>query len=211
MQSSKIPVVSIVACLLPEMGIGFQGSLPWRLSKEMKYFRQVTSLTKDSQKKNAVIMGRKTWQSIPARFRPLPNRLNVVISRSFESTLREENDLPNKYFKVNSLKGAFEQLHAQFGAELERIYIIGGGEVYNQCYDMIDHWLITALTPVETVVPEMDTFLDKDRLNSLYQECNGDLASFVPPGTELPHVNEDGHFIDHEKGYEFEYTLYNRK
>ena len=46
----------------------------------MKYFSRMTKTTKDSTKKNAVLMGRKTWESIPEKFRPLPQRLNIVIS-----------------------------------------------------------------------------------------------------------------------------------
>lgn len=48
----------------------------------MAYFKDITSRTYDPTKQNAVIMGRKTWESIPSKFRPLPGRLNVVLSRS---------------------------------------------------------------------------------------------------------------------------------
>jgi dihydrofolate reductase/thymidylate synthase len=47
----------------------------------MKYFKELTSRTADPGKQNAVIMGRKTWESIPAKFRPLPGRINVVLSK----------------------------------------------------------------------------------------------------------------------------------
>jgi len=48
----------------------------------MAYFNRMTQTTWDSEKKNIVIMGRKTWDSIPPKFRPLPNRINIVLSRS---------------------------------------------------------------------------------------------------------------------------------
>lgn len=62
-------------------GIGLNGKLPWRLSKEMKYFAQATSaVPSGSGKQNAVIMGRTTWEGIPKKFRPLKERINVVLS-----------------------------------------------------------------------------------------------------------------------------------
>jgi dihydrofolate reductase len=57
------------------------GSLPWHLPGDMKYFKELTSRTTDPSKQNAVVMGRKTWESISAKFRPLAGRINVVLSR----------------------------------------------------------------------------------------------------------------------------------
>lgn len=59
-------------------GIGKAGTLPWRLPGELRHFRLVTTAPPGP---NAVIMGRRTWDSLPPRFRPLPDRLNVVLSR----------------------------------------------------------------------------------------------------------------------------------
>lgn len=50
----------------------------------MQYFTDMTSNTKDPDKKNAVLMGRKTWESIPPKYKPLPNRQNVIISRTLK-------------------------------------------------------------------------------------------------------------------------------
>ena len=61
-------------------GIGVGGGLPWHLKQDMKFFRQLTSTP--STMPATVLMGRKTWESIPAKFRPLPDRLNVVLSRN---------------------------------------------------------------------------------------------------------------------------------
>lgn len=70
----------VVACDL-NRGIGKENGLPWRLPGDMKQFRELTSSVRDSSKRNAVLMGRKTWESIPTKFRPLPHRVNVVLSR----------------------------------------------------------------------------------------------------------------------------------
>ncbi|CCF55811.1 hypothetical protein KAFR_0A03760 [Kazachstania africana CBS 2517] len=207
-----VPVVSIVAALLPDMGIGFQQSLPWRLSKEMKYFREVTSSTFDGGKQNAVIMGRKTWESIPSRFRPLPNRINVVLSRSFENGQMKQVSLDeNKtYFQSSSLQRSIDSLMSLMGEKLERIYIIGGSEIYNHAFDVIDHVLITKLEPVDTVRPKMDTFLDVAKLNDSFQEMNQNLADFLPPNVTLPKPHNQA-YIENENGYKFEFSLYSRK
>ena len=83
----------IVAACGKSMGIGLNGELPWRLKSEMKYFAETTTKTKDSDKINAVIMGRKTWESIPAKFRPLKNRLNVILSRQANYSLNNDVEL----------------------------------------------------------------------------------------------------------------------
>ena len=80
----------IVAACGKSLGIGLNGELPWKLKSEMKYFAETTSKTKDIDKINAVIMGRKTWESIPLKFRPLKNRFNVILSRQANYSLNNE-------------------------------------------------------------------------------------------------------------------------
>lgn len=58
------------------------GGLPWKIPADLAYFKELTVRTSDPAKQNAVIMGRKTWESIPQKFRPLAGRLNIVLSRS---------------------------------------------------------------------------------------------------------------------------------
>lgn len=58
------------------------GTLPWSIPGDLRYFKELTSRTADPGKQNAVIMGRRTWESLPPKFRPLPGRLNVVLSRN---------------------------------------------------------------------------------------------------------------------------------
>lgn len=213
---SKIPVVGIVACLIPDMGIGFQGTLPWRLSKEMKYFKQVTTITRDPEKTNAVVMGRKTWESIPSKFRPLPNRINVIVSRDFTSTLSQQDGC----YHSNSLVQGVEKLKQQMGDRLETIYIIGGGQIYNQSYEITDHWLITKIqTADSTPVPQMDTFLHRLHLETKFREASNDrLSLFLPPSVELPartptESSTEGkasRFLLEEKGYRFWVTMYEK-
>lgn len=80
--SSK-PALTIVVAATNRLGIGQNNGLPWRLKQEMAYFAKLTSTIPEGKTgTNAVIMGRNTWESIPAKFRPLKNRLNIVLSRN---------------------------------------------------------------------------------------------------------------------------------
>jgi dihydrofolate reductase/thymidylate synthase len=62
-------------------GIGLAGQLPWQLPQEMARFKALTLKTANDDHSNAVIMGRRTYESIPAKFRPLKGRVNIVLSR----------------------------------------------------------------------------------------------------------------------------------
>jgi dihydrofolate reductase len=77
---------SIVVAAAANSGIGRAGQLPWRLPGDLAFFKRVTSQVTGAGR-NAVIMGRKTWDSIPSKFRPLPGRLNIVISSQDSSQM----------------------------------------------------------------------------------------------------------------------------
>lgn len=79
---------------------------------------------------NAVIMGRKTWESIPPKFRPLKGRLNVVISRSFGSSPEEPASVETEPVKASSLEQAITYLQQKPEGTLGRVFIIGGGQIY---------------------------------------------------------------------------------
>jgi dihydrofolate reductase len=73
--------LTIIVAATKSNGIGQNAALPWRLSREMKYFAQATTTAPEGQV-NAVVMGRNTWESIPKKYRPLPRRVNIVTSRN---------------------------------------------------------------------------------------------------------------------------------
>ena len=78
--------LSIIVAATTTNGIGKNGRLPWCIHEDMKYFMHVTQNAPEGTQ-NAVIMGRKTWESIPAKYRPLSKRLNIVISNNSGYTL----------------------------------------------------------------------------------------------------------------------------
>jgi len=76
----------------------------------MKFFRHITSATRDEDKQNAVIMGRATWRSIPKRFRPLARRLNAVLSTKDPATVRAQDSIPDDVPIFSSLEAAIRSL-----------------------------------------------------------------------------------------------------
>ena len=124
--SGEIPIRSyqVVVSATRDMGIGKDGRLPWRLPSDLKFFKEITSGTTDPVKQNAVLMGRKTWESIPIRYRPLPGRLNVVLTRSFE--IKNEATVVT----CGSISSALEMLaKAPYCFSIDKVFVIGGGQI----------------------------------------------------------------------------------
>jgi len=139
----------IIACTKDKGGIGLNGKLPWKLPKDMAHFKKITTETEDKNKINAVVMGRKTWESIPLKFRPLPQRLNVILSR----TLTKENIAKNikntdDIIVASSLDIAFNTLSWEpHSKRLEKIYVIGGSAVYTEAlkYPLCQEIIVTEI------------------------------------------------------------------
>lgn len=118
-------MISIIVATTENGVIGKDNQLLWKLSADLKQFRILTT-------GHSVIMGRKTFESIG---RPLPNRTNIVISRQKDLTL------PEGVLKVNSLERAIKT--AKNHAGNEEIFIIGGGNVYEQALKITDKVYLT--------------------------------------------------------------------
>jgi dihydrofolate reductase/thymidylate synthase len=113
----------IVVAVAPDGGIGKDNQLPWRIPGDLKYFKHVTSLTADPTKTNAVIMGRNTWNSLPEQLRPLPNRVNVVLSRNPGTCF-------DQAYTATSLASALSMLDSAAFDSVENVFVIGGSSVY---------------------------------------------------------------------------------
>ncbi len=150
---------SIVVAADLKDGIGWQGGLPWRLSADMAYFKRLTSQVQIAGKRNAVIMGRKTWDSIPGKFRPLDGRLNIVLTRTPQANLPEG---------VLSAVGLDEALKTCEAQDVEQTFVIGGGAVYSEALRHRDCHLVY-LTRVLSQF-ECDTFLPE--LGSQFQHLS---------------------------------------
>ncbi len=122
--------------------IGQAGAMPWHLPEDMLHFSSLTS-------GHPVIMGRKTWESFPDKYRPLPGRTNIVITR--QAAWRDTPGAAGAV-AVASLDDAL--LESQFVPGHEMVWIIGGGEIFTQALDLAD---VAVVTTIDTTA-EGDTF-----------------------------------------------------
>ncbi len=111
--------------------IGASGTMPWHVPEDLAHFKRVTA-------GHPVVMGRKTWDSFPEKYRPLPNRSNIVLTSSDHEQLRNAGALP-----AGSVDEALALARHSEGSE--EIWIIGGGKLYAATVDLLDIAVITRL------------------------------------------------------------------
>ncbi|ABK04398.1 dihydrofolate reductase [Arthrobacter sp. PvP102] len=126
--------------------IGKDGDMPWHLPEDMKHFTRLTT-------GHPVIMGRKTWLSFPDKYRPLPGRTNIVVTRQ-----EGWGDTPDARgaIAVKSLDDAL--LESQFAPGHETVWVLGGGEIFAQTLDIADVAVVTFIdseTDGDTYAPEL--------------------------------------------------------
>jgi dihydrofolate reductase len=133
-------MITIVAAVAQNGCIGKDGGLPWRIPEDMKRYREITM-------GKVIVMGRKTWESIPQKFRPLAGRTNVVVTR------QADYPLPPDVERVGSLEAA---LAAHAGDE---VVINGGGAIYAHAMeraDVLDLTLVHRDVDGDTFFPPID-------------------------------------------------------
>ncbi len=118
--------VILVAAVARDGVIGRDGSVPWHLPEDMAHFRELTL-------GHPVVMGRKTWDSVPERFRPLPGRRNVVVTRNHEWSAEGAE-------RAGSLDEALRLLGGEPVA-----YVIGGAELYAAALPLADELELTEI------------------------------------------------------------------
>ena len=113
---------SIIVAFDSQYGIGKKGILAWSLPADLKHFKEITTAVSDPVRKNALIMGRKTWDSLPEKYRPLPGRVNLVLSKD------KGLSLPEGVLCSQSLEDALTRLSIP---QIEHIFVIGGAQIYS--------------------------------------------------------------------------------
>lgn len=134
-------IIGIIA-VSRNLAIGRDGRLPWHYSADLQFFKKTTT-------GNAIAMGSNTWRSIG---KPLPGRLNIVLSRSGKV------DTPGEVMRLSGVDEVVE-----LAKYLNRdVFIIGGAKTYAEFADVIEKWIVTEV-PIE--VADADTFVPEDFLD----------------------------------------------
>lgn len=160
---------NIIVAIADNNAIGKNNELLWHISDDLRFFKRQTLGW-------PVIMGRKTFESIG---RALPGRVNIVISRGF--TTGEEVAV------VGSLEDAFQLAES---TNLEKCYVMGGGQIYAQALELADRLVVTH---VHTVIEDADTFFPQIDPSVWAVEQRSEL------------------FTDESSGYTFEFVEYLRR
>jgi dihydrofolate reductase len=147
---------NIIAAVANNMAIGKNNKMPWHISGDSKYFKEITS-------GHPVIMGRKTYESIG---KPLPNRTNIVLSHKYLDGV----------IIVNSLEEAYQKAE-----EIDDVcFVIGGGKLYKDAIEDADRLYITC---VYTDVEDADTYFPDIDMRIWEEESVSDIKE--DPKTRL--------------------------
>lgn len=150
-----MPFINMIYAANQEGIIGHQGGIPWHVPEDFQYFKNKTM-------GHTVAMGRKTWESLPEKFRPLPGRKNIILSSRWEDVFTE----------LYAHKGVEVFKSVQEVAELtrwhtEQLWVIGGNQIYNSFLPYTNYIYKTEIEyPCvgDTVAPPLD--VEEWELNS---------------------------------------------
>lgn len=139
-------MIALIAAIAKNNCIGKDNQLPWHIPEDLEHFKKLTT-------GKVVLMGRKTWESIPEKFRPLPNRKNLVITRN------TNYEIPKGMEIFNNTESALEKYKDQ------DVFVIGGAGIYKQTIDLADTLYITHVhkeVEGDAFFPEIDPEIWKE-------------------------------------------------
>jgi len=172
--------IILIAAVAQNGVIGNGNTLPWKLPDDMRYFAEVTT-------NHTVIMGRKSWDSIPKKYRPLPNRRNIVITRQ-------------RLIMTDQFDGAevFNDIDAAIAASTGKVFIIGGAEIY---------WL--AMPHVKTfMITEINADVEGDIVMPSLKKSS---LEFAVRNQVLEEVSRVNHHADAKHAFSFDFVTYEKK
>jgi len=133
------PILTLIAAIARNGVIGIDNRLPWHLPADLKHFRELTT-------GHTVIMGRKTWESLPAKFRPLPGRRNIVVTR-------------DPAYRAEGATVAASLPAAVAAAGTGEAFVIGGAQLYAAAMPLADRLQLTEIAAAfdgDTHFPSVD-------------------------------------------------------
>lgn len=131
-------MISIIVAVSDDWGIGKKNELLWHIPEDMRRFKKLTM-------GKCVIMGKKTWESLPKK--PLPGRKNIVLT-----------DVPGEYIDCSETAYSIEDALRKCDKD-EEVFVIGGGSIYRQLMPVADRLYIThvhKMAPADVYFPKID-------------------------------------------------------
>ncbi|XP_057408326.1 dihydrofolate reductase-like [Balaenoptera acutorostrata] len=170
-------------------GIGKNGDLPWpRLRREYRYFQRMTTTSSVEGKQNLVIMGRKTWFSVPEKNQTLKDRINIVLSRELKEPPQ------GAHFLATSLDDALKLIEQpELTNKVDMVWIVGGSSVYTEAMSRPGHLRLFVTRIMQGF--ESDTF---------FPEIDLEKYKLLP---EYPGVPSD---VQEEKGIKYKFEVYEK-
>ena len=165
-------ILSVIVAMAHNRVIGLNNQMPWHLPADLAWFKKNT-LNKP------VIMGRKTFESIG---RPLPNRHNIVISRQIEP-------IDNKISNVSWVKSIDEAISLAQAQQPDEVFIIGGGNIYQQVLPLIDRLYLT--------------HIDAELQGDTY------FPDYLPEQWQV--IYQEDHQADEKNSYPYQFKILQRK
>lgn len=144
---------NMIVCHDAKGGIGKNGKMPWSIPADLKLFKKITTEKRDS----IVVMGRKTWESIPIKHRPLPDRINIIFSKNDAPRTADDDpdNVDKKTFFVTSVQQFDKLVEEKFKSS--PVFVIGGRTVYDLFKTRVSRIYVTEIDNDFNC----DTFFDK--------------------------------------------------
>jgi dihydrofolate reductase/thymidylate synthase len=179
-----MPSLHLIVCTDNKGRIGSKTvPLLYHVPLDMNRFKSMTTNTEDKQKKNVVIMGHTTWESLPKNRRPLPDRINVVLTRSPEKAYNARAEGAYPFVSIQRALGFLNDIES----ETERMFLIGGSQVYSnpvlKPLVRTIHW--TEIDDDSQVSPEESVCFD---VSSHFDDSTFDRLESWSTKTQVTHI-----------------------
>jgi dihydrofolate reductase len=123
-------IISIIAAVAENGVIGGNNALPWHLPLDMRFFMKTTE-------GHCILTGRRNYESIPEKFRPLKNRTNIMVTN--------QSNYPTRSDRLNIVNSISKGIELALNLQEKELFIIGGGQIYQQAMHLADRLYLTEI------------------------------------------------------------------